>query len=211
MTNSSARILVVDDEVRNVRLLESLLRPEGYEVQSAQSGKEALHSVETAMPDLILLDIMMPDMDGYELAGRLKLNPRTKPVPIIMVTSLDDRASRLAALNMGAEEFLTKPIDRAELWVRVRNLLRLKQYGDQLARHGVVLEERVAERTAELARAHMEGLERLRRAAALKDEDTGRHVERILRQVHRVSSHVSDLSTLVQFLCEYHRLCYTVS
>src|SRR5438270_6584922 len=122
MRVESARILIVDDEVRNLRLLESLLRPEGYEVHQARSGGEALAVVESVLPDLILLDVMMPGMDGYEVAGRLKLNPKTKPIPIIMVTSLDDRASRLAALNMGAEEFLTKPVDRAELWVRVRNL-----------------------------------------------------------------------------------------
>ncbi|HZQ62626.1 MAG TPA: HD domain-containing phosphohydrolase [Casimicrobiaceae bacterium] len=174
-----ARILIVDDELRNIRLLESLLRPEGYDLAHACSGPEALEQLQTYTPDLILLDIMMPEMDGYELAGRLKLDPRTKPIPIIMITSLDDRSARLAALNMGAEEFLNKPVDRAELWVRVRNLLRLKFYGDQLASQARMLEQRVLERTAQLSAAYLETLETLNRAASHRDEETGAHVRRI--------------------------------
>ena len=174
-----ARVLLVDDEARNLRLLESLLIPEGYEIHQARSGDEALALLESITPDIVLLDVMMPGMDGYEVAGRLKLNPKTRPIPIIMITSLDDRASRLAALNMGAEEFLTKPVDRAELWVRVRNLLRLKLYGDQLAEQAHVLEQRVAERTAQLAASHLQTLETLNRAASYRDEETGAHVQRI--------------------------------
>ena len=179
MSQKASRILVIDDEVRNIKLLESLLKPEGYEVLSATNGGEALEVAATAAPDLILLDIMMPGMDGYEVAGRLKLDPRSKAIPIIVVTSLDDRASRIAALNMGVEEFLAKPVDRAELWVRVRNLLRLKKYGDELARQAMLLETRVAERTAELATAQHETLVGLQRAAAFHDDDSGRHVQRI--------------------------------
>ena len=120
-----ARILVVDDEPRNTKLIKAMLAAEGYSIDTAGSGSEALAAVRTAKPDLVLLDVMMPDMTGFDVAAALKLDTETHNIPIIMVSSLDDRASKLTALGKGAEEFLTKPIDRAELIVRTRNLLRL--------------------------------------------------------------------------------------
>ena len=132
MADQQASILIVDDEPQNRKLLEALLKPEGYFTLTADSGEEALAMMAQQPPDLILLDIMMPGMDGLQVASQLKTDPATKNIPIIMVTALDDRNSRLAGLNAGAEEFLTKPVDRAELWVRVRNLLRLKEYSKAL-------------------------------------------------------------------------------
>ena len=145
-----ATILIVDDESQNRKLLEALLRPEGYLTICAANGEEALASVAQQAPDLILLDIMMPYMDGYQVASILKANPATCNIPIIMVTAQIDRGARLAALHSGAEEFLTKPVDRAELWLRVRNLLRLKAYGDFLQNHSSSLEQEVQARTADL-------------------------------------------------------------
>ncbi len=132
MTDQQASILIVDDDPQNRKLLEALLKPEGYFILTAGGGEEALAMIAQQQPDLILLDIMMPGMDGLQVASQLKTDPATKNIPIIMVTALDDRNSRLAGLNAGAEEFLTKPADRAELWVRVRNLLRLKEYSKAL-------------------------------------------------------------------------------
>jgi len=126
MKKPLAMILIVDDESQNRKLLEAVLRPGGYETVSVANGEEALASITQRRPDLILLDIMMPGMDGYEVAGILKANPATSNIPVIMVTAQDDRAARLASLTAGAEDILTKPIDRAELWLRVRNLLRLR-------------------------------------------------------------------------------------
>ena len=126
MNNPLATILIVDDEIQNRKLLEALLRPGGYETLSVADGEEALASIAQRQPDLILLDIMMPGMDGYEVAGILKADPATSNIPVIMVTAQDDRAARLASLTAGAEDILTKPIDRAELWLRIRNLLRLR-------------------------------------------------------------------------------------
>jgi signal transduction histidine kinase len=156
MTSPPAAILVVDDEIQSRRLLEALLRPEGYLTQSAASGEEALTLIAQRAPDLILLDIMMPGMDGYEVASILKANPATSNIPIIMLTALTDRSACLAGLKAGAEEFLTKPVDRAELWLRVRNLLRLKEFGDFLQNHACILEERVQQRTAQLQAANQE-------------------------------------------------------
>ncbi len=173
------RILVVDDEARNVKLIETLLQVQGYATISAGNGTEALAMALSEQPDLILLDVMMPDMDGFETVARLKADPRTRPVPVIMVTALDDRDSKLRALDAGAEEFLSKPIDRADLTVRVRNLLRLKEYGDFLADHSRILEVQVKERTAQLEEAYRDTVFTLVRAAEQKDEETGHHIRRI--------------------------------
>jgi len=132
MSSQLATILIVDDELQNRKLLEALLQPEGYLTQSAANGDEAMALIAESPPDLILLDIMMPGTDGYEVASRIKANPATANIPIIMVTAQDGRGARMIGLDSGAEEFLTKPVDRAELWLRVRNLLRLKGSGDAL-------------------------------------------------------------------------------
>jgi putative two-component system response regulator len=174
-----ATILIVDDEERNVKLLETLLNADGHFTISASSGQEALAMVIADKPDLILLDIMMPGMDGFETVAKLKADPRTKTVPVIMVTALSDRESKLRALEAGAEEFLSKPIDRADLRVRVRNLLRVKEYGNFLENHNRLLEEQVRQRTAQLEDAYRDTVITLVRAAESKDEETGHHVKRI--------------------------------
>jgi signal transduction histidine kinase len=126
------RILIVDDQRLNAELLKVMLAPEGYLLLTATSGEEALGLLADQQIDLILLDVMMPGMDGYQVAGKIKGNAATHNIPVIMLTALDDRNARMLGLNAGAEDFLTKPVDRAELCVRVRNLLRLKAYGDKL-------------------------------------------------------------------------------
>jgi DNA-binding response OmpR family regulator len=124
-----ARVLIVDDEPYNRELLVAMLTPEGYVLPTAASGEEALAMVAREPPDLILLDIVMPGIDGYYVVAKIKGNPETKHIPVIMVTVLHDRASTMLALNAGAEDLLTKPVDRVEVCMRVRNLLRLKAYG----------------------------------------------------------------------------------
>jgi diguanylate cyclase (GGDEF)-like protein/PAS domain S-box-containing protein len=152
MIGAAASILIVDDEPANCKVLEAFLAPEGYQTYTAASGKAALEAVARRPPDLILLDAMMPGIDGYELAAQLKGAPATANIPIIMVTAQIDRLARMAGLDAGAEEFLTKPVDRAELWLRVRNLLRLKAFADFLRDHSVILEQQVQTRTADLQR-----------------------------------------------------------
>ena len=149
---TSATILIVDDELLNRKLIQTLLAPEGYRTVTAVGGEEALAEVARSIPDLILLDAMMPVIDGYEVARRIKSDPATAHVPIIMVTAFDDRGSRIVGLEAGVEDFLAKPVDRAELWLRVRNLLRLKTYADVIREHSSNLERQVRERTVELQR-----------------------------------------------------------
>jgi putative two-component system response regulator len=174
-----ALVLIVDDEVRNVKLLETLLHADGHDTISASNGNEALILAASKKPDLILLDIMMPFMDGFETVARLKADPLTQPVPVIMITALDDRESKLRALQSGAEEFLSKPVQSAELRMRVRNLLRLKEYSDFLNKHNLLLEEQVSERTAQLKDAYRDTMFTLVRAAERKDAESGQHVQRI--------------------------------
>jgi PAS domain S-box-containing protein len=151
LANHRARILIVDDERPNRQLLEAMLVPEGYDVVMAADAESAISLAAHEALDLILLDVMLPGMDGYDVARSVKANRATQNVPIIMVTALGDRDARLRGLRAGAEDFLSKPVDRAELCVRVKNLLRLKAYGDYSGKYSEVLEAEVRARTAELA------------------------------------------------------------
>jgi len=187
------KILIVDDEEQNVRLLSSLLKAEGYVTDTASNGLEAVEKVKTAPPDLVLMDIMMPDMDGYEACSLIKSDAESTNIPVVIVTALSDRESKLRGLEVSANEFLTKPIDRIELILRVKNLLRIKEYEDFVLRHNQVLEDEVRKRTydlqlameeveaahQEIKESYIETIYRLTLAAEFKDEDTATHIKRI--------------------------------
>ena len=130
--STKSRILIVDDEPLNVKLLEAKLFPEKYETITAYSGEEALAKITASSPDLILLDVMMPEMNGYEVTRRLKDNPDSRDIPVILVTALDGTDNKIKGLEAGADEFLNKPVSTPELLARVKSLLRLKKYQDQL-------------------------------------------------------------------------------
>lgn len=128
----TARVLVVDDVLPNVKLLEAKLSREYFQVVSAMNGKEALAKVESENPDIILLDVMMPEMDGFEVCRRLKQDPRTAHIPVVMVTALSELSDRVQGLEAGADDFLTKPVNDIALFARVRSLVRLKMTMDEL-------------------------------------------------------------------------------
>lgn len=137
-----AKILVVDDEPRNVKILQIQLNARGYTVYTAADGLEALDIVEKEMPDLILLDINMPRMDGFEVVKRIRTNEATEFIPIVMITALrDTRENRIKSIEAGADDFIGKPFESLEVLARVRSLLRIKQYQDTLAKHNARLEE----------------------------------------------------------------------
>ncbi len=126
-----SKILVVDDEQMNVELLEGMLSKE-YDIVTAMSGTEALIKVEKTYPDLVLLDIMMPNMNGYAVCKNLKGSPRTMSIPVVMVTALKEKEDRIKAIEAGADDFLSKPVDMYELNARVKSLLRVKEFHDNL-------------------------------------------------------------------------------
>jgi class 3 adenylate cyclase len=156
--NTPAKILVVDDTPLNVKLLGDLLKGSGYDVVTAASGRAALALVENERPDLVLLDIVMPEMSGYEVCRQLRANPETGLLPVVMVTALDPGEERVKGIDAGADDFLTKPVNQAELLARVRSLLRIKSLHDELGELNRTLEQRVREQVAQLER-----LGRLRR------------------------------------------------
>jgi two-component system cell cycle response regulator len=137
----SARVLVVDDIPANVRLLEARLSAEYFDVTTAQSGPDALALCERAECDIVLLDVMMPDMDGFEVCRKLKSNPATHHIPVVMVTALDQPADRVRGLEAGADDFLTKPVTDVALISRVRSLARLKMVTDELRMRAVTSKE----------------------------------------------------------------------
>ncbi|HEX2933608.1 MAG TPA: response regulator, partial [Candidatus Binatia bacterium] len=157
--NNPAKILVVDDTAKNVKLLADLLAVKGYGVVTAESGQEALAKLEAEKPDLVLLDVVMPEMSGYEVCQKIRENPATRILPVVMVTALDPAEERVKGLDAGADDFLTKPINRAELLARVRSLLRIKELQDQvqcqadeLSQWNKNLEQRVEEQVGQLER-----------------------------------------------------------
>jgi two-component system cell cycle response regulator len=128
----TARVLIVDDIPSNVRLLDARLSAEYFEVVTAASGREALQKCESQDIDIVLLDVMMPEMDGFEVCSRLKANPKTHHIPVLMITALDQPSDRVKGLEAGADDFLTKPVDDIALITRVKNLARLKMLTDEM-------------------------------------------------------------------------------
>jgi adenylate cyclase len=154
-----AKILVVDDTPANVKLLADLLAVKGYVVSTAVNGEEALAKVASDAPDLVLLDVMMPGLSGYDVCRRIRERPDTALLPVVLVTSLDPQQERVKGMEAGADDFLSKPINQAELFARVRSLLRVKSLQDEVRRQAddikawnAKLEQRVAEQVAQLER-----------------------------------------------------------
>ena len=131
-------VLVVDDVVQNVRLLEAVLSPKGFRVATASSGEEALDALSKQHPDLVLLDILMPGMDGYEVCRRIREDPGTAFLPVIMMTASGEQ-EKIRAIESGADDFVNKPFDQAELLARVRSLVRVKRYHDTIERQAAEL------------------------------------------------------------------------
>jgi len=187
-------VLVVDDEDRNLRLMEALLLPMGYDVLKAGNGKEAVEKAEESSPDVILMDVMMPVMTGLDAVRTLKQNEATRIIPVVMVTALREVNDRVKALEAGADDFLSKPVDKTELRIRVQTLVKVKAYNDSLIDYQKKLEAEVARKTIQLSKtlealqvASLDSIHRLSRAAEYKDEDTGAHIERMSRYAEAVA------------------------
>jgi class 3 adenylate cyclase len=188
------RILVVDDTPHNVKLLADLLTAKGYAVSAAASGEQALESIAAAAPDIVLLDVMMPGLSGYDVCRRIRDNPATALLPVVMVTSLDPQQERVKGIEAGADDFLSKPINQPELFARVRSLLRVKQLQDErLARLKSFFSPQLAEAIAagrgdELLKTHRREITvqffDLRGFTAFTDASEPEEVMELLRAFH---------------------------
>jgi putative two-component system response regulator len=181
----AARILLVDDNTTNLQLLHETLDGLGYKLLIAKNGKTALSITQKAKPSLILLDIMMPEMDGYEVCRRLKADENTRQIPIIFITALVDEEDEAKGLSLGAVDYITKPINPELVKARVRNHLELKQYQDRL-------ENLVKERTRRLALTQAVTIESLATLAEYRDPETGGHIKRTQNYVKALAVHLKD-------------------
>src|SRR4030066_2128950 len=173
-------ILVVDDEPQNIELLEAHLAPQGYEIVKAANGEEALGKLSDTQIDLILLDVKMPDMDGFEVTRRVRQDNTHRLLPIILVTVLRETEDRVKGIEAGCDDFISKPVDKMELLARIRSLLKVKAYNDLMSNYRKELEAEVTKRTEELKHAlerikaaSLDTIYRLSMASEYKDEDTG--------------------------------------
>jgi putative two-component system response regulator len=185
-TEPAKRILVVDDLPQNIELLEAFLLPLGYEILAAENGLQALKIVAEKSVDLVLLDVMMPGMDGFEVTRRIRKDEKHHNLPIVLVTALRETEDRVKGIEAGCDDFISKPVDKMELAARVRSLLKIKAYNDLLENYRKDLEREVAAKTEELRLAlksikdaSLETILRLSMACEYKDEDTGAHIKRL--------------------------------
>lgn len=180
------KVLVVDDLEENVRLLQHFLRPKGFQVYTAYTGQQALALVEETPPDVILLDLVMPGMDGFEVCRRLKGDSSMRHIPVIILTGLSEIEANVKALEAGADDFLIKPIDSILLDARIRSSLRSKrlqdrviQYQRQLELYNETLEARIRERTAQVEKTQQVTIFSLAKLAESRDNETGEHIDRM--------------------------------
>ena len=178
MNENIPRIMVVDDIPANLELLEELLTKKGYHVSSFIKGEMALLSAEQYPPDLILLDITMPQMDGFEVCRRIKSDLKLCDIPVIFISALDDTANKVKALNHGGVDYVTKPFQEEEVFARVETHLKLRRVQKELERYNHNLEELVQEKVQEISDSQMATLVSLSNLAEFRDETTGSHIER---------------------------------
>ncbi|NIP38538.1 MAG: response regulator [Candidatus Dadabacteria bacterium] len=205
MDNQTAKILIVDDEPRNRLLLNNMCENMGFETFQASNGLEAVQHAIDDNPDLIIMDVIMPKMNGFDSTEKIKSDERTKQIPVIIVTALGSREDLLTGISKGADDFLTKPYDFEELAMRIKNNLKIKKYNDLLKENNDILEERVQQRTQELQRAlfelnlahdstkaaYLETIYRLTLATEFKDQATGSHIKRISLYTRKIAEKLS--------------------
>lgn len=199
-------IMIVDDEPANVAVVKKLLERAGYsEFNSTIDPSVAFELTQTTKPDVVILDVVMPNLDGVEVLQQLQSDRSTSHIPVLILTADDDREVKLKCLELGATDFLVKPVDPMELVPRVRNALQIKSYQDRLANHLEELERTISLRTRELEVSRRQAVYCLARAAELRDNDTGHHVIRVGRYAGIIAKnlglppeHVSEIELAAQ-------------
>lgn len=175
----AADILIVDDTLANLQLLSTLLKEEGYKVRPANNGAMALQAVATKKPDLILLDIKMPDMDGYEVCEALKNNPETKNIPVLFISALGDVADKIKAFNVGALDYINKPFQFEEVKARVATHLRLKAYEDDMEAKIALGIHEIKTLNQEIIDTQQELIFTMGQICETRSHETGQHVKRV--------------------------------
>lgn len=204
----SRHVMVIDDEPINIKLVRKVLQDVGFiRFSDVTDPQQALAKIRAEAPDIILLDIMMPHVSGLEILEAVRATSQFKHVPIIILTASSDRKTQLEALELGATDFLTKPVDRLELIPRVRNALTMKAYHDQVRDHALRLEQIVKQRTQEVEDSRLEVVQCLARAAEFHDDITGQHTLRVGRYAGLIARELwlSDHeSRLIELAAQLH-------
>jgi diguanylate cyclase (GGDEF)-like protein len=210
MSNQSSHapidILVVDDTPENIRLLSTMLSHAGYEVRKAISGHMALTAVQAQVPDLILLDIMMPDMDGYQVCQQLKAHPATQDVPVIFLSALNDVFDKVKAFQVGGTDYITKPFQMEEVLARIQHHLALQNAYREIRQLNAHLEERVRERTQQLESAHTQLLKLLLSDGLTKLPNRAALIEQLDVQLHRASLNLSYRFAVLLLDCDRFKI-----
>ncbi len=178
-TEKPASIIVVDDTAANLDLLAGMLKQRGYRVRTAPSGKLALQAAQGEPPDLILLDITMPEMDGYEVCGRLKADETLSDIPVIFISALTETMDKVRAFSSGGVDYVSKPFQFDEVHARVEAHLKIRRLQAELERHNRDLEETVKKQVREISESQMATIFALAKLSESRDDDTGRHLERV--------------------------------
>ncbi len=176
--NQTSTIMVVDDVPANLKLLESMLQAQSYRVVAFPRGALALKAADKNPPDLILLDINMPEMDGYEVCERLKEDERLKDIPVLFISALSETLDKVKAFTAGGVDYITKPFQFEEVLARVETHLHLRKLQHELQRHNKHLGELVEEQVREISDSQMATIFALAKLAESRDDDTGQHIER---------------------------------
>ena len=204
----ASRIMIVDDEVVNVRVVQKQLERLGYQnLASTTDSAQVLKQLRRKQPDLLLLDVMMPEVSGFEILEAMQSDDALRSIPVLVLTAMSDRKTRLAALELGASDFLEKPIDQAELAPRVRNALMIRLCQRQLRSYADDLRTAVRQRTRQLSRSRLEVVHCLARAAEFRDDDTGQHVVRVGHFAKLIAHHAGlprSFVDMIGFAAQLH-------
>ncbi len=177
-----AKLLIVDDNPVNIRLLEEMVRQAGYKsVRSIDDSRLVEEVYLSYKPDLVLLDIIMPHLDGFQVMQQLAEIEQNSYLPVMVITAQNDQKTCIKSLEMGAQDFLTKPFDRLEVSTKIRNMVRIRLLHNEVKNQNIVLEDKVQQRTRELQETRLEIIRRLGRAAEYRDNETGAHIIRMSR------------------------------
>lgn len=211
--NKNFTIFIAEDNILQSQVLEDLLTSSGYEVEKAYDGEEAMRKVIKNPPDLILLDVMMPKLNGYEICKALRKNKLTQLIPIIIITTLNKLKDHVVAIELGADDFLTKPINEILLVARIKSLLKVKVLNDEIAAYAQILEQKVKERTAQLEETKNVTVFSLAKLANYRDGETNdKRLERIMNYSKLLAEELSSTPKYKRILNEeYVETIYTSS